>query len=141
MRNINQIREFIFQKMQALKDNNANDELQFELFFENNSPSNPTGDSCWVLFQLVHVNSVQTSMGKVGNRRFERRGAITAIVNTPSSTGTEKADLISNMIKNEFEGISDGDFYTIMGTINELGTNESWYVQVVEVPFFYFEIR
>ena len=110
--------------------------------FDNEKYAKPATDP-WVRVSVRHQFGTQETLGKPGNRRFARFGAVFIQIFTLENTGTEDADTLAATARAIFEGVS------LTGTtvrfrdviIREEGLDGKWYQTVVEATFEYDETK
>ena len=73
-------------------------------------PGFPTGGmkgkDSWIHLRIYHNNSRRRTIGGKGSRRFNRRGIIAIQIYTLPGNGPERADQLSEIVTNMFEGRS-----------------------------------
>ncbi len=74
------------------------------------TPPPPVGDPpvspAWVRVRVDESLSLQSTLGGVGNRRFERQGTAVFEISAPTDFGTVAADAIVKAIRDAFEGVT-----------------------------------
>lgn len=102
-------------------------------------------DGPWVRVSVRHTTSSQETMGRIGNRRFERPGILTVQGFMPPETGEDVMDFVMECARAAFEGRKVGaaaiQFNAV--TIQEIGVidNGRWYASNAEAPFVYETIK
>lgn len=95
----------------------------------------------WLRVSVRHSVSGQATLGQVGNRRFERAGAVLTNIFVPANTGRALADTLAGLVRTIFEGVSFGEVYFFESDCRETGIDGLWYGVVVESKFFYNETK
>ncbi len=101
----------------------------------------PTPDESWVRLTVLNVGGGQESLGKVGNRRFERRGIIIVNVFTPLEEGTFGGDTLASEVQTIYEGTKFDGITVNDSRIREKGVEDQWYHTIMEADFIYYEIK
>lgn len=98
-----------------------------------------TGD--WVRLVVRSTSRVQSTLGKLGNRRFRSKASVFVQVYTEANTGVKQSDTLAKEAADIFEGVSFSglDFRSVV--IRETGPDGKWYQSVVEAEFDYDEIK
>ena len=136
MTTLNQAREAIYAAFVAKWDVGPVSGYTFD-----NEEYDPLEGEPWVRLAVRHTDARQETLGRVGNRRFSRRGTAFVHVFVPLDTGTQKADDLTSQAKSIFEGVS------LPGTTvrflkvesNETGVDGSWFGTLVRAKFEYDE--
>jgi len=108
-----------------------------------NEDYTPPDASPWVRLSVRHQSSRQDTLGKTGNRKFERDGTVLIQVFGLAGKGTEETGDLAKQAADIFEGV------TLAGTtvrfnavdIRETGASGKWYGMLVDAPFTYEEIK
>ena len=90
---------------------------------------------------MINVDGKQESLGKIGNRRFERFGIIIANVFTPLEEGTSEGDNLARDIQNIYEGTRFNGVTINNSIVREKGVEDQWYHTIFEANFVYYEIK
>lgn len=110
-----------------------------------NEQFTPPAGAIWTRLSVRHLLGEQETLGETGNRKFARTGLVLVQVFTPVDTGVRVTDTLVTTIRNIFEGKHfSGVGYTIWlrgGTTRELGIDDGYWQTIVEIPFYYNEIR
>ena len=97
----------------------------------------------WARISIVEHEARQRSLGKIGNRKFERLGSVFVQVYTKQgSGGTKRADEIAQDVRDILEGtnaITGACFFT--GRVITQEPDGHWHRVVVEVEFSYDETK
>ena len=118
--------------------------LNTDFTFDNDSFKEP-GDGNWVRCAVRHSVREQTTLGKIGNRRFKSEGIILCQVFVPTGIITQEVDdlaligadaFITEKKANE-DAISD--IYFRGSTIKEGPADGKWFMLLVETPFSYYD--
>lgn len=110
------------------------------IHLDNQQKDPPTG-SPWVDLWINHVGGFQSSLGREGNRIFEKRGLANARVFTPLGTATDVNDGIMEEIKNLYEGVRIGRLWFVDARGQSIGPDDAWYQQNLLVEFRYTSVR
>lgn len=115
------------------------DETPFVFESEERPSSISVGETSWAKVSIVDLPSEQHTLGKVTERQFLRRAAVSILVYTPTNAGTQAALLLAQQARAVFEAttVSEVNFGT--GSIDRLGPVPPEYVILVTVPFDYIE--
>lgn len=95
----------------------------------------------WVRFTIRHTDGGQETLGRVGNRRYERSGSLFISVFTPTEIGTSLADTLALNALTIFEGTSFSGVTINDCVSREKGANGKWYQVLVECAFLYNEVK
>lgn len=108
-----------------------------------NESYDPPDDAPWARFSVVHTGSTQDTIGRPGNRKFERSGSAFVQVFVKSDTGTQQSKELTQTVMDGFEGvsISGTSIYFLDVIPRETGTDRGWFQTVVEATFRYFETK
>lgn len=110
------------------------------LTFENEKFEPPEGQP-WVRLTVRNIQAVQRTLGRPGNRRFQRDAMMLAQVFVPGDTGTKESDSLTEALRGIFEGVSfDGLDFRAVST-REVGVDNGWHSTLVEGPFDYEETK
>lgn len=109
-----------------------------------NPNESPPNDACWARFKLNHNNSVQSTLGQKGARRFTRSGVLAVQVFAPiDGGGFSLAEKLAIIARDCYEGqatVSGVWFRTV--TIKEIGPDPGgWFQMNVTATFEYDEIK
>ena len=91
-----------------------------------------------------HSGSSQATLGRVGQRRFNRRGLVVVQVYTPinNRVGLSLAESFAIIARNAYEGVGTSSGIWFRNTrINEIGPDKSWYRMDVLSEFEYDELK
>ena len=116
----------------------------FELENESFTPPNADAGTPWARMVVRHQDGMIDSLGRVGNRRFDRLGALFVQVFTPLQEGTRRTKQLAQLVSDGFEGSSiPGTTICFNDTIAREGgvSDDVWYMTTVEINFRYTEIR
>lgn len=110
------------------------------------SRDTPPTNAAWAHIFITHEAMNQQTLGETGNRRFERRGMVTVVVNTPLSLGQGLTlnENLATIAKDAFEGISTANaiwFRDVL--IKEVGADPEgpWFVTHITAEFRYDELK
>jgi len=103
----------------------------------------PTDNTPWARFTLRHTNSSATSLtGVIGNRRYTRRGVISAQLFQPIGSGLSGDTDLAKIVQEAFEGHTTAGGVIFRGvSINEIGSDGDFFQTNVVSFFEYDEIR
>ncbi len=79
-----------------------------ETFEPPHAPDNPD-DGAWCRVFVREALSLQSTLGSVENRRFDRQATTYFEIHTPQDFGTAKGDDLVRAIRGAFEGVSIRD--------------------------------
>lgn len=113
---------------------------QFPIALDNKKLQKPDGVK-WVRLTIIFSGGNQDSFGKVGNRKFVKRGLIFIQVFTPINKGTDANDDLCNSSLNLFDGVRINDLWMYNGRIRTIGSDGEFYHQNVIVDFEFENIR
>ncbi len=111
------------------------------LFTFDNEQFDEPEDQPWVRLTVLNILGKQDTLGEIGNRRYNREAYIKAQVFTVVNEGRQKADELTTKIQNIYEGFRISGLYVDNSTINELGTDGKWLMSIVDIHFFYEELK
>lgn len=134
MTTINESRKVIYDKFVTLWGTTSPFTFANEQF---NEPENLP----WVRLTVLNELGQQETQGVIGNRKYNRSASIKAQVFTLANTGVSKSDELTTKIQDIFEGNTFTGVYIYNSNINEIGTDGKWYMALVEISFFYDEIK
>lgn len=95
----------------------------------------------WVRLTVRNTDGGQTSMGRVGNRRFDRKGVIVVNVFTPIEQGTSEGDVLAEFAKDLFEATRFNGVTVNNGLVREKGSDKTWFHHIMTADFEYYEIK
>ena len=115
-----------------------------------NKPFDTAIDEPWVRLTVLHFDSEQETLGRVGNRQFLRSGSVVVQVFVPYGMGVHRAQQIAQEVRDLYEGVSlrvikmpdEPPVETMRffaGSTLEIGLDGDFYQINVEVPFDYNE--
>ncbi len=108
--------------------------------FDNEEFEEPaTGE--WVRLTVRSLPGQQSTLGKIGNRRFRRLAAVFVQVYTDANTGVKQSDTLAKEAADVFEGVSFSGLDFGVASVLETGPSGRWYQSVVEAQFEYDEIK
>lgn len=108
---------------------------------DNEDFTEPEGEA-WVRLTVRNIGGGgQTSLGKVGNRRFDRKGIISVSVFTPIEQGTSEGDELAEFAKDLFEATRFNGVTAKNGLVKEKGSDNTWFQHIMKVEFEYYEIK
>lgn len=107
---------------------------------ENEGFTEPEKDT-WVRLTVRNIGGGGVSMGRVGNRRYDRKGIIVVSIYTSVEQGTSEADLLAQDALVLFEGTRFNGVTVNDGVINEVGADDTWYQINMKAEFEYYEIK
>ncbi len=97
----------------------------------------------WVRLTIKFDDGNQSSLGITNNRKFVRRGLITAQVFTKKNTGTDETDIIAQESVKLFDGVRlSTQLWMYNGKIETIGSdNDEYYQQNAVIEFEFENIR
>lgn len=96
----------------------------------------------WVRVVSRGQEGGQSSFGKKGNRKYERKGIFFVQVFTPVNTGLSESDRLAQLAIDILEGERlSGQVWTGNSVNREVGAQGKWYATNVETEFTYEEIK
>jgi hypothetical protein len=95
----------------------------------------------WARLTVRNTAGGQVSLGKTGNRRYDRLGRIKVSIFVPVETGTSEADTLALQALNLFEGTRFNGVTVNDAVIKEIGANDTWYQITMTARFEYYEIK
>lgn len=95
----------------------------------------------WVRLTVKFNDGNQSSLGRVSNRKFARKGLIAAQVFTKKNTGTDENDNLSQECLELFDGVRLTDLHMFNGKIDTVGGGDKYYQQNVVIEFEFYNIR
>lgn len=108
--------------------------------FDNSDFTIPEGEF-WVRVVVRVRTRDQKTLGRVGNRKFNTKAAISAQVFVPVLTGTSDADRLSAKLANIFDATRLGELCFQAAVVRESGVSGEFFQYNVEVPFDFEEIK
>lgn len=108
-----------------------------------NEAFDPPDGGTYARFAIRHQTSRQDTLGAVGGRKFDRRGAAFAQIFTPQNGGMTLARTLSQTVLEGFEGARlTGTTLRFLDVIpREVGPTGPWWNNTVEIGFAYTETR
>lgn len=100
-------------------------------------------DQNWVRLTVRHRGAGQETLGRPGNRRFERRAAAYVQLFLAQDAGRKLADEWTQAVLDIFEGVSLAGTSVHFGDVipRERGPDGKWYGVTVEATFTYDETK
>lgn len=98
-------------------------------------------DANWVRLVVRVRTRTQTSLGRVGNRKFNTKAAVSAQVFVPVEEGTFDADRLSKKLADIFDGTRFDSLSFKAAVVRESGASGEFFQYNVEVPFDFEEIK
>lgn len=114
---------------------------QFPIAVDNKKFDPPNPLSKWARVNVQFNDGNQSSLGKIGNRRFTKLGLLFVQIFTPINKGTDENDSLANSSANLFDGVRIQDLWLYNGRIKTIGSADEYYQQNVIVEFEFEEIR
>ncbi len=106
-----------------------------------NEPYDPPATGPWLRMIVLWSDSQQQTLGKTGNRRYDRRGTILFQVFDTAGNGVQVTDGIVQHIRDMFEGVrADGVVY-LDAQRRRIGVDGRWDQTNVEVAFYHEEVK
>ena len=109
--------------------------------FDNEKFNPPANEAPWARLSIRNISAAQETLGKVGNRKYERKGLISIQIFTKTNSGVSAADTFSEAAKNIFEGTSFNNVIANNAVIKEIGVSDGYYQHLVQIDFFYTETK
>lgn len=113
-----------------------------QLTFDN-EVFDPPDNKPWIRLSVRHNSMSQETLGRVGDRKFQRLGTTFTQIFVRTDNGTDEADELAISAKNVFEGVrlagTTVRFLDVL--VREVGPDGKWYQVVVEANFEYDETR
>lgn len=100
-----------------------------------NEEFTPPTNAPWVRVAVRHVASQQTSLGAVGNRKFDREGLVLIQVFGRLDRGTNAVDDLAEKALAIYEGKSIDKIWFTSTVIREVGPLEGWYQISLDAQF------
>lgn len=97
------------------------------------------GEEAWALLQIVDTLSEQQTLGRVTNRKFLRRGAVSVLIYTPTNQGTRQALVLAQQAREIFEAVGFSGLSFYAGSMDRIGPVPPEYLIAVAIPFDYVE--
>jgi hypothetical protein len=132
---LNEAREAIYQKF---VDDTGLASSAYTYASENYTA--PT-DAPWARLTVNHEAGEQDSLGKVGSRKYLRRGRVLVQLFGPVDQGLRTLDLLAAATRDIFEGTQFSGLYFISADVRESGQDGEWFQLVVDAPFDYQETK
>ena len=109
--------------------------------FDNEQWDPPEGQN-WVRLTVRHGNRRQKTLGRTGNRKFERDARVLLQIFTLPNKGLTSADDLAQAFFEIFEGSNLGnEVFAGETDYRERGTAEGWAMAIASADFTYDEIR
>jgi hypothetical protein len=106
-----------------------------------NEKFTPPETGAWVRLSVRNIDAGQETLGPVGTRKYERKGLINVQVFTETNKGVFEADSLSKLAQDIFEGVRFDEVIANNSIIKEVGVSDGWYQNLVQIDFFYTEIK
>ena len=106
-----------------------------------NEKYSPPDSTLWARLTVNHEAGEQDSLGKVGDRKFLRRGRVLIQIFGPVDSGLRALDLVADAVRDIFEGVSFDGLYFFSSDIREGSNDGEWFQIIVDAPFFYSETK
>lgn len=111
-------------------------------FTFDNEQWDPPDGTPWVRLVVRNGTRRQKTLGRVGNRKFEREARVILSIFTLPNTGQTLADELSQVFLNLFEGADLGvNVFAGETDYRERGTAEGWAMAEASADFTYDETR
>ena len=108
--------------------------------YDNDDFTVPEGEN-WVRVVVRTKTRGQSSMGRVGNRKFETDASVVAQVFVPIESGTSEADRLATKLANIFDGTRFDGLWFFAAVIRESGTSGEFHQYNVTCDFSYDDIK
>ena len=109
--------------------------------FDNEDFKEPEPADPWLRVAVRTTGREQDTLGRIGNRRFRSTAIVFAQVFVPSTKGLKRSDEIVRAFSLVFDAVSFSGLDFLAARSYETGPDGRWFIQVVECPFEYDEIR
>lgn len=130
----NAMRELVLERFETEWDEATDYAFENENF-------QPTDDDPYLLVSVREVGGGQDTLGAAPNRKFRRRGLITAEIRVPADAGTQVADGLAHDFRTIFEGVTFSEINCFNALMQTFGTNGKWYLVTIDVNFEYDETK
>lgn len=107
---------------------------------ENEEFKEPDEDP-WVRVSVRQLSRGQSTLGKVGGRRYLSLASAFVQVYTRANTGVQQGGVLAKQAADVFEGVSLSGLRFMDTVVRETGVDGKWYQHVMEVNFDYEETR
>jgi hypothetical protein len=116
---------------------------QFSIALDNQPFVPPeTGEGVkWVRISVIFNDGFQSSLGIVGNRKFEKQGNLFMQIFTPIGHATNDNDELVENSLNLFEGGRIGDLWFNNGRVVTVGPDGEWYQQNAVLDIIYQTVK
>jgi len=98
-----------------------------------NEAEDTEGLNEWLLLKLMNTDSEQHTLGKVGNRRYRRRGLVFIRIYTIVDDGLRRFDELARAARDIYEGKTVSGVWFTDGIIREIGPIDDKYVGTVSI--------
>lgn len=98
-------------------------------------------DTPWARVTVNHENGEQDSLGRIGQRKFLRRGRVLIQLFDQVDNGLQDLDVLAVAARAIFEGTTFAGISFIGADIRESGQDGEWYQILVDAPFDYQETK
>lgn len=109
--------------------------------FDNGDFEVPASSVNWVRLVVRTKVRAQTTLGRVGNRKFQSDAAVVAQVFVPVETGTSEADRLATKLANIFEGTRFDGLSFLAAETREVGESGGFHQYNVTCSFNYEDIK
>lgn len=100
----NQAREAVYAQIEAVFSASA--EIGPNGFAFDNEAFTPPPGNAWARVAFREALSAQGTLGPVGGRRFDRLATLVVEIHTPNDIGTQTADALVKLVRDNFEGVN-----------------------------------
>jgi hypothetical protein len=114
---------------------------QFPIALDNQKFTKPDTPTKWARLSIIFNTGSQFSLGKVGNRRFQRLGLVIVQIFTPANSGTNDNDTLAKSVVDLFDGVRISDLSLYSGRVTTVGNDGEYYQQNAVIEFDFQEIR
>jgi hypothetical protein len=135
MTTISQARETIYQRF---VDNTT---LAGTAFTFGNEKFSAPVDTPWARLTVNHEIGDPPTLGKVGDRKFLRRGRVLVQLYDSVDNGLDDLDTLAHATRNMFEGVTADGLFFQATEIRESGSDGEWFQFIVDAPFDYYETK
>ena len=109
--------------------------------FDNGDFEAPEPDVKWVRLVVKTKTRKQTTMGRVGNRKFQSDAAVVAQVFVPVETGSSEADRLATKLANIYDGTRFDSLSFLAAETREIGESGGFHRYNVTCEFNYEDIK
>jgi hypothetical protein len=108
--------------------------------YDNDDFDEPQGTP-WARMVVRTQPSNQDSLGKVGNRKYLRKGIVFVQIFVPVKTGTYDADVLADRVRTIFEGTRLSGIWFYETDVSEQGEDGKYFTYLVQSLFNYEQVK